>query len=167
MQNWLLQSGFFDFLRGINYHIYQEREWGLDIYLSGWWALAPAILAVVSATVFVLALFHLIPLRRHSIPLLLSIGLLAFSCGLAGTYSKYRSIFLHPEIPPPRVFSQGAGTHAADDGQKAALLAWPLVVGAGVAAVDLLGAAFLLVFGGQDPKKPGKKSRSRDEEKPA
>ncbi len=157
-------SGFLNFLRAASFRFYQEREWGLDIYLSGGWAWIPAALAVAAATVFLLAIFHLIPLRRHSVPVLLGIGLAAMACGVAGTYFKYRNVYLHPQDPPPRIFTQGSGAKPMSDGQKAALLCWPLALGAGAAGEGALGAFFLLVFGGRDPKRPSARGRGRDVE---
>ena len=38
--------GFLRFLRSVDLRVFQEREIGLDVYLSGFWAIAPLVLAV-------------------------------------------------------------------------------------------------------------------------
>jgi hypothetical protein len=70
--------------------VFQEREIGLDIYNSGFWALAPVGLAVVSVTVFLLSAFCVIQVRRQAIAILLAAGLASVFCGTSGAYIQYK-----------------------------------------------------------------------------
>src|SRR2546426_7029097 len=81
--------GFSGSLRSMDLRVFQERELGLDVVLSGPWAILPCALAMALGTVFLLAVFQAIPRRRHSIPVLLGLGLLAAAIGLAGAYLQY------------------------------------------------------------------------------
>jgi hypothetical protein len=150
-------SGFIDFLRSMDLHIYQERDVGLDIHASGLWAYLPLALAVVSGTVFLLAVFQLIPRRGHSIAILLAAGLLATAIGLAGTYLQYRALE-KPDAPLPAILAPGrGGTPESKPGQKEALLALPLLLGSLTLAADLGGAMFILLAGGA--ARPGKEKK--------
>jgi hypothetical protein len=145
-----LASGFLEFLRSMDLRVFQEREVGLDIYLSGW-GIAPAALLVASATVFLLAIFQAIPRLRHSIPILVSLGVLAASIGLLGTYVQYRA--LEPGRPPPRILTDGRGGNPdSKPGQPAALLSLPLLLGGLTLACDLGGVCFIALFSSK-PKK--------------
>jgi hypothetical protein len=142
--------GFLEFLRSMDLRIFQEREVGLDIYLSGVWGILPAALAVASLTVFFLAIFQAIPRRSHSIPLLLVLGVLGGSLGGCGSYLQYRARF-RPEETPPRVLVEGRGKPpSARPGGEAALLSLPLLLGGLTLAGDLLGSLFLALFGAAD-----------------
>ena len=144
----LLASGFLEFLRSMDLRVFQEREVGLDIYLSGW-GIAPAALLVASGTVFLLAIFQAIPRLRHSIPVLILLGVLATGMGGIGTYLHYRSQ-LGPDRPPPRVLTEGRGGNPeSKPGQTAALLSLPLLLGGVVLAFDLAGVLFLVLFSGK------------------
>ncbi len=144
-----MSQTFLDFLRSMDLRVFQERELGLDVYLSGLWGIIPVCLAVASATVFLLAIFQAIPLRRHSIPVLLGAGLLAAAIGLGGTYLQYKSQ-LRQDPPRPRILAEGKGGSPAEKpGQTEALLALPLLLGGTVLAGDLAGSLFLLIFWGK------------------
>ncbi|MGH9362873.1 MAG: hypothetical protein ACRD2T_13245, partial [Thermoanaerobaculia bacterium] len=120
---------FVEFLRSMDLRVFQEREVGLDIYLSGLWGVAPVVLAAASATAFFLAIFQAMPKRRHSVPVLLALGLLAGGIGLGGAYLNYRASLRAGE-PPPRVLRDGrGGSPGAKPGQTEALLALPLLLG--------------------------------------
>ncbi len=152
-------GGFIRFLRAADLRAFQERELGLDIYLSGFWALLPLLLAVASATVFLLAIFQAIPRRRNAIAVLLSAGALAALVGLGGTFLRYRST-LSPDAPPPRVLVEGKGRDPAEKpGYREAILAIPLAIGGATLAADAAGVLFLLLFWGKDG--PRRKERSR------
>jgi nitric oxide reductase large subunit len=148
---------FLEFLRSMDLRVFQEREVGLDIYLSGMLAILPVALAIASATVFLLAIFQLIPLRRHSVAALLTAGFLAAAAGLAGAWVNYRGS-LRPDAPPPRVISEGRGGNLAKPGQTEALLALPLLLGAGTLLADIGGSLFILAFGATVAKAKGKKA---------
>ena len=62
----------FDLCRRAEYRfLLQERDFGLDIYLSGFWGLTPLLLAVAAGTLFLLSLFHVVPLRSRAVFMLL------------------------------------------------------------------------------------------------
>jgi hypothetical protein len=149
--------GFWAFLRSMDWRVFQEREIGLDIYLSGITAWIPLALAVASATVFLLAIFQWIPLRRHSIPVLLGAGALALAVGLLGTWIAYRA-HLAENAPPARVVAEGkGGTPAEKPGQVEALLSIPCLLGSITLGADVGGSLFLLAFwGGAGKKGKGK-----------
>ena len=147
-------TSFLDFLRAANWRAFQEREIGLDIYLSGWWAVLPVLLGVAAATAFLLAIFQTIPLRRHSIPVLLTLGVLAAVEGSCGTYLAYRRS-LDPAAPPARVLAEGKNASSSPKpGHAEAVLSLPLVLGGGVLACSIGGSLFLLVFGHTGKRKP-------------
>jgi hypothetical protein len=151
--------GFLAFLRAADLRIFQEREVGLDVYLSGFPALFPFFLGIAATTVFLLAIFKAIPLRRHSIPILLAAGLLAFLIGLGGTFLRYRSTLV-PEAPRPCVLVEGKGRDPSErPGGTEAVLALPLLIGGAVLAGSAAGSVFLVIFWGKEGKeeKEGKK----------
>jgi len=142
---------YLDILSLMNWRVFQERRVALDILNSGFGGTLPLVLLIVSATVFLLAIFQVIPGRKHSIAILVGAGVLAGVIGLAGSYHQYSAYitFLKKEGPPPRVLTEGKGVDPkAKPGYTEALIALPLLVGTGTAAVDAAGALFLLLFGG-------------------
>ena len=141
---------FVDFLKLINPRFFQERDVGLDLYLSGPWGWTPAVLAIVSATVFLLALFHIVPTRRHSVPLLLVVGVVGLLVGIAGSSVNFSAYPLSGDGPWPRIVTDGAGRTPDTESQLATLLSLPLLAGAVGVAESLGCAVFLLVFGGGD-----------------
>lgn len=143
-------QSFIEFLRSADFRFFQEREVGLDIYLSGPWALLPAALAVASVTVFAVALFHLIPRRKHSISLLIGIGVAALLIGTLGAYLNYSGLARNPKGPFADIITRGAGRQPEMASQKAALLSLPLILGAVTAVESLVWAIFLLFFGGRE-----------------
>ena len=151
---------FVDFLTLINPRFLQEREVGLDIYLSGLWGWLPASLAVASATVFLLALFHLIPSRRHSVPLLLGLGVGALLVGLLGSYLNFTGFSATPDEPFAEILIAGQGAPPETESQKATLLCLPLLLGGGVTLESIGAALFLLVFGSRAPP-PGSSATGR------
>lgn len=140
--------------------VFGEREIGLDIYLSGVWGILPLVLGIVSATVFLLAIFKYIPIRKHSVLTLLAAGLIAAGVGLGGAYLGYRDS-LNPAAPPHRIVREGkGGDPLLKPDQSKALLSLPLILGGAVLAADIAGALFLLIFwgnAGQEKKAPEKK----------
>ena len=158
MKNMSLVSGFFDFLRSMDPRVFQERDVGLDIYLSGPWGILPAAIAVALATVFLLAIFQVVPRRSRSVPIILVLGLLAAGIGLGGTYLQYRAQ-AQADGPPPRILTEGRGIRAgAKPGHTEALLALPLLLGGAALAMGVAGALFLLVLGGPGAGRGKKKA---------
>ena len=156
------ENGFFDFLTAANLRFLQDRDVGLDVFLSGWSALVPAALGIASATVFLLALFHVIPCRAHSIPILLGISVLAVVVGLIGSYFQYAHLVAHPKGPYARILTDGRGASPVTVGQYSTLLCLPFLVGLAVVAESVAWSLFLLVFGGKEKRK----SRGDGDEEP-
>jgi len=146
-------QGFLPFLRSMDLRIFQERDIALDICLSGFWALMPVLLAIVSATVFLLAIFKIIPQRRHAIGILLAAGVAAAGIGLGGTWLRYKASLV-PEAPPARVLVEGKGADpTAKPGRTEAVLALPLLLGGLTLAADFGGFLFLLMFWGENGRR--------------
>jgi len=154
---------FLDFLRGLSLRYLQEREIGLDVYLSGLWALVPTALGVAGLTVFLLALFHVIPKRKHSISLLLVVSLGALVVGFLGSYLKYFDYMAQPDGPYERVVTDGKGADPVRMDQLATLLCLPFLVGLAVTASCVAWSVFLAVFGGREREK--KKNRDAQVDK--
>ena len=135
---------FWDFLRQSNFRFYQERDLGLDLYSNGVPGIALAVLAIASAVIFLLAIFHIIPSRRHVVVLLLGLGVTALAIGVATVYWH----FLHLDGIAPRLIRETAGPAPASEGQRAAIVALPLVVGAGTLVSNVLGCLYMAIFWG-------------------
>jgi hypothetical protein len=160
-----MQAGagdFFEFVSGASLRFLQERDVGLDIYLSGWSALVPTALGVAAATVFFLALFHVVPRRAQSIPILLGISLIAAVIGLVGSYFNYAHYIANPDGPYARAITDGKGVLPVRMDQLATLLCLPFLVGLGVVAECVGWSLFLLLFGGRDGSKSGGSARIED-----
>ncbi len=155
-----MRPSFIEFLELINPRFLQERELGLDVYLSGLWGWIPAGLAIVAATVFLLAIFHVIPSRRRSVPILLAVGVIAFVAGLIGTVVNHRALPLPEQGPMPAILSAERGRRPETDSHRATLLALPLLLGGVVATGAVVSATFVLIFGGAGRER---ESRRRDE----
>ena len=110
------------------------------------WRTATAhLFAMVGATVvFLLAIFHVIPRRRHVVALLLGLGTLALVLGAATAYYH----FLELEVLAPRLIRETAGPAPANEGQRAAVVVLPLIVGLLTLAGDVLGCLYMAVFWG-------------------
>lgn len=140
-----------DFCRGAEYRfLLQERDFGLDVYLSGFWGLIPVALAVAAGTLFLLSLFHVVPRRTRAVYILLSLGVVALLVGMVGTYLNFQSTLDASGANLPRTFSEGAGTVPTTTGRQAALLALPLVLGVGVLAECLACSLFVTLFGARE-----------------
>ena len=103
------------------FRYYQERDLGLDLYHSGSAGLGLAVLAIASALVFLLAIFHVIPVRRHVVTLLLGLGATALLLGWGTTYIH----FLQLEEVAPQLIRETAGPAPATEGQIAAVISLP------------------------------------------
>jgi hypothetical protein len=137
-------EGFWDFIQGAEVRFYQERDLGLDLYHAGWPGILLAALAVAAAVVFLLAIFHVITTRRHVVGILLGLGLSASALGLAASYMHFKD---YPAVES-RIIRQTAGPRPASDGQRAAIVALPLFVGAATLAACSLGCLYLAAFWG-------------------
>lgn len=135
-------NAFFDFVRGASFRFYQERDLGLDLYHNGWPGIALGILAVAAAVVFLLAIFHVIPARKHVTSLLLGIGLAAALTGIATSYAHWSNL----ASVEPRIIRDTAGPRPANDEQRAAVVALPLVVGGATFAASSLGWLYVAAF---------------------
>jgi hypothetical protein len=150
---------FLDYILESDIRFYQERDLGLDLYHSGFFGLAPACLLVSSATIFLLAIFHLLPRRKHTLVLLLSLGGIALALGFTGSYLHFERL---AEIGASLI-RQAAGPLPVTKGQEAAVVALPLLVGGATLAMNLLGCAYLALFWGAgliDGKKSGGSRRA-------
>jgi hypothetical protein len=143
-------SGFFDLLGRAQFRFYQERDLGLDLYHNGWPGVALAGLAVAAIVVFLLAIFHVIPSRKHVTALLLGIGLVAALTGFATSYAHAT----HLEQLEPRILRDTAGPRPTTEEQRAAIVALPLVVGGATLAVSGLGWLYIAVFWAMGKQKP-------------
>jgi hypothetical protein len=135
-------SSFLETLRQAQFRFYQERDLGLDLYHAGWSGTLLFALLVASGVVFLLAIFHLLPARRHIVALLLGLGLTAALTGLATSWWNHA----HFEAVAARVIRDSAGPVPASPAQTAAVLALPLVVGSIVLAGDCLGCLYMAFF---------------------
>jgi hypothetical protein len=123
-------GSFLDSLRQAQFRFYQERDLGLDLYHSGWSGLLVFALLIASGVVFLLAIFHVVPARRHVVAILLGLGLSALLAGLATSWWN----FAHFDTVAARVIRDSAGPAPASAAQTAAVIALPLVVGSIVVA---------------------------------
>jgi hypothetical protein len=137
-------ESFWDFLRSARFRFYQERDLGLDLYHSGVAGVALEVLAVASAVVFLLAIFHVIPVRRHVVAILLGLGVTALAVGLGATYLH----FLDLEAAAPDLVRETAGPSPSTEGETAAVIALPLVLGAFTLAGNVLGCLYMALFWG-------------------
>jgi hypothetical protein len=133
---------FMDSILGADIRFLQERDLGLDLYNSGFYGIGVFCLAVASATVFLLAIFHLLPSRKHIVILLLGLGGAAAVLGLLGAYIHHSQL---PEIEAS-VLGEAAEVGRLTADQKAAVLAVPLLLGAATLVLNVLGCAYLAVF---------------------
>jgi hypothetical protein len=152
-----LGEGFWDFIRLAEVRFYQERDLGLDLYHAGWPGLVLAALAVAAAVVFLLAIFHVITTRRHVVGILLVVGLCSSALGLSTSYIHFKG---YPEVES-RIIRQTAGPRPVNDGQRAAIVALPLFVGAATLAACSLGCLYLAAFWGTSLVTRGKDRDSK------
>ena len=159
---------FAEFLQRISLRYLQERDVPLDLYLSGIWGWILLALFVVCATIFVLAIFHVIPKRQHSVSLLFVFAVGALVVGGGSAYLNFTTYILDTEAPQPAIFTAAKGRTPETDAHKATLLLLPLLVAIATAAMSIVGGFFLLVFGGREDKTPdgrgdkGQTRKSRD-----
>jgi hypothetical protein len=94
--------------------------------------------------IFLLAIFHAIPARRHVVGLLLGVGLAAAAIGFAASYLHWRDL----ASVEARLVRDTAGPRPSSEGQRAAVVALPLVVGGATLALGVLGCLYMSVFWG-------------------
>ena len=135
-------SQFFQFVRGAQFRFYQERDLGLDLYHCGLPGIILGALVVATALVFLLAIFHVIPKRSHVLGLLLGFGFSALLLGAGTSFFNFKSL---PE-GEARVIRGTAGPRPATAGQRAAVIALPLVLGAGTFAAGAAGCLYMTAF---------------------
>ncbi len=142
MNNLEENSGFFSTILRGELRFLQERNLGFDLYNSGYCGLAVFVLAIITITVFFLAIFNVIPLRRHVTILLPGSGCLALAVGLLGSWLNFRQL---DEVSAV-LFSKAGGAAPVSPGQQAAILVIPLATGVVTLAISLAGYLYLLVF---------------------
>ena len=142
MNNLEEKSGFFSYIINSELRFLQERNLGFDLYNSGYCGLAVFVLAIITITVFFLAIFNVIPLRRHVTILLPGSGCLALAVGLLGSWLNFRQL----DEVTATLFSKAGGATPVSTGQQAAILIIPLATGLATMAISLAGYLYLLVF---------------------
>lgn len=163
------QAGFLSYILKTDYRFLQERDLGFDLYNSGWCGLAVFVLAIITTTIFFLAIFNVIPLRRHITLLLPGPGCLALAIGLLGTWLNYRGL----DDGGGTLFSEAGGAVPVSIGQQAAIVILPLGAGIVTLLISVSGYLYLLTFWAsallrtQTEKKDRKKSAKADVRKPA
>lgn len=126
------------------FRFYQQRDLGLDLYHSGFPGMLLVVVGIASLVVFLLAIFHLIPVKKHVVTLLLSLGGVA---GLTGFLASYWNVRHLAEVEK-LLFRETAGPLPVDDGQLASVLALPLVVGIVTLVADICGCLYMALFWG-------------------
>jgi hypothetical protein len=143
-------GGFFDFVRHSQFRFYQERDLGLDLYHSGLAGIALFTLAIASAVIFLLAIFHVIAERRHAVILLLVLGLATAAVGTARSYVSFGALSSNDATAvETRLVRETAGPAPVTVAQLAAVLNLPLVLGAATLAADALGCVYILLLWGR------------------
>jgi len=136
---------FIEFISSAQFRFLQERMLGLDLYYSGYLGIAVFCLAIAMLTVFVLAIFLIIPRRTHVLCLLLLIGVLAASLGTAASYLNFKALLAGSE----KMIQVSAGPAPVNAPQRAAVIALPLLLGGLTLALSLLGCVYMALFWGE------------------
>ena len=135
---------YWQFLSQSHFRFYQQRDLGLDLYHSGFPGILLAVVGIASVVVFLLAIFHLIPVKKHVVTLLVSLGGIA---GLTGFLASYWNVRHLAEVEK-QLIRDTAGPWPVDEGQLAAILALPLVVGFATLIADICGCLYVALFWG-------------------
>jgi hypothetical protein len=146
---------FWDFIRTGQFRFYQERDLGLDLYHSGWPGILLILLMTICGAVFLLAIFHVIPERRHVVRLLLGLGLIAALTGVGTSYFHYKDL----EKIAPLIIRNTAGPSPVTQEQVAAVVAVPLVVGGATLIGGGLGCLYMALFWATGKKKSNAATR--------
>ncbi len=135
---------YWSFVTQSQFRFYQQRDLGLDLYHSGFPGILLALFAVASVVVFLLAIFHIIPVKKHVWILLLSLGILS---GLTGFLACYWNVSHLAELETVLV-RETAGPWPVNQGQLAAVITLPLVIGMCTLIGDICGCLYMAVFWG-------------------
>ena len=135
---------YWSFLIQSQFSFYQQRDLGLDLYHTGLPGILLAVFGISSVVVFLLAIFHLIAVKKHVVTLLLSQGVLA---GLTGFLASYWNVSHLAEVET-NLIRETAGPLPADAGQLAAVVALPLIVGTVTLIGDVCGCLYMAIFWG-------------------
>jgi len=154
----MLQSltDFFRFVRQSELRFYQERDLGLDLYHNGLPGVLLAFIAAATVVVFLLAIFHVIPKKKHVVWLLLGLGGAGLLLGLFTSLAHYGNL---PAIEPSLI-RPTAGPPPANVGQRAAVVSLPFFVGILTALGAAVGCLYMALFWGagavaaQKPRDP-------------
>ena len=133
---------FLSYILGAELRFLQERTVGLDLYHSGFLGVLVFCWAVASATVFLLALFQVLPRRRHVTGLLLGLGALALCCGLTSSFLNFHAL----PVAAGEIIRDSAGNPPVTREQEAAVIALPLLAGAATLSANALGCLYLALF---------------------
>ncbi|MBN1441849.1 MAG: hypothetical protein JXA90_04020, partial [Planctomycetes bacterium] len=145
-------QSFLDYIADAKIRFLQERDLGLDLYFSGYLGILVFCLSLAITVIFLLAIFGVIPRRRHVVCLLLGLGALAFLAGLGSSYWNYQAV-LSGSVS---IVREVAGARPVDEQQEAAVILIPLLLGAASLAMGVLGCLYLALFWGTSLL-PGKK----------
>ncbi len=153
---------FLEFILSSNWKFYQERTLPLDLFHSGYLGVSVACLAIASITVFLLAMFHIIPSRKHTILLLLSLGVLTLGLGVTTSWLNFRGLPDNVE----ELVRKSAGNDPSVDEDVAAVYALPLAIGSAAGLFNVLALSYLAVFwgakaGSDDSRANGKSTKKR------
>ena len=149
------EISFFEYLSSVDLKSLQRREVLLDFYSSGYLGMLVPCVLVASLTVFFLALFQIIPKRRHIVAILLALGILATTVGMTSSYLNFATLparraeivrEVSNEPPPP------------GSGAEAAVVALPVILGGLTLAGNLTGCLYLALFWGAQALPGTKKS---------
>jgi hypothetical protein len=135
---------FLEWVRQGHFRFYQERDLILDLYHNGLPGVLLGMLMVASLVVFLLAIFHVIPEKKHVVRVLLGLGLAALLLGAGTSYFHFRRL---PAVES-RIIRETAGPLPANDAQRAAVVALPLVVGGLTFVGDTAGCLYMAIFWG-------------------
>lgn len=137
-----MPGSFLEYLRSAQLRYYQERDLAVDLCHSGWGGLLVAALTVATLVVFLLAIFHIIPGRKHVTLLLCGLGLCALAAGLGTTYWNWSAL----PAAEVRIFRDASRAIPSSEAQKAAVVALPLVLGGATLITGLAGCLYMAVF---------------------
>lgn len=133
---------FWDFIFASHLRFYQERDLGLDLYHSGLPGGVLVVIAIASVVIFLLAIFHVIPIKKHVVTLLLTLGISAALIGLGATYWHVQ----HLTELEAQLIRESAGPLPANEEQLAAVLVLPLLLGALTCVADACGCIYMVIF---------------------
>ena len=143
-------SDFWEYVKQSQLRFFEERDLSIDLCNNGWPGWLVGALFVATVVVFLLAIFHAIPARRHVTGLLLGLGLTAALAGAATSYVHWSNL---PAVEA-RLFRDPASPHPTTDAQKGAIVALPLFLGAATLVLGVAGCLYMGVFWATAKGKP-------------